>query len=53
MHGDGNSRRLFCTRTGKPLHQSNILRRVMHPSLLGDEKSPGVKGSKVGGHACL
>jgi integrase len=49
--GDRRSGLLFCTRTGKPLHQSNILRRVLHPILLGDEKTPGVTGKKAGAHA--
>jgi integrase len=49
--GDRRSGLLFCTRTGKPLHQSNILRRVLHPILLGDAKTPGVTGTKAGAHA--
>jgi len=49
--GDRKSGLLFCTRTGKPLHQSNILRRVLHPILLGNEKTPGVTGTKAGAHA--
>jgi hypothetical protein len=39
---------LFATRTGKPLHQSNLLRRSLHPILktigaekTGAHKSPG------------
>jgi integrase len=31
--GERKSGLLFCTRTGKPLHQSNILRRWLHPVL--------------------
>jgi integrase len=31
--GDRKSGLLFCTRTGKPLSQSNILRRWLHPIL--------------------
>jgi integrase len=49
--GDRKHGLLFCTRTGKPLHQSNIVRRVLHPILLGDEKAPGVTGTKAGAHA--
>ena len=49
--GHRRSGLLFCTRTGKPLHQSNILRRVLHPILLGDKKTPGVTGKKAGAHA--
>jgi integrase len=49
--GNRMSGLLFCTRTGKPLQQSNILRRVLHPILLGDEETPGVTGMKAGAHA--
>lgn len=31
--GERKSGLLFCSRTGKPLHQSNILRRWLHPVL--------------------
>jgi len=31
--GDRKSGLLFCTRTGKPLSQSNVLRRWLHPTL--------------------
>jgi integrase len=33
---------VFCTEDGKPLDQSNILDRVLHPILAGDENTPGI-----------
>jgi integrase len=33
--GERKSGLLFCSKTGKPLHQSNILRRTLHPILAG------------------
>jgi len=33
---------VFCTEDGKPLDQSNILDRVLHPILMGDENTPGI-----------
>jgi hypothetical protein len=33
---------VFCTEDGKPFDQSNILDRVLHPILVGDENTPGI-----------
>ena len=43
--GDRTSGLLFCTRSGKQLHQSNILRRHLHPALAA------VGFEKAGNHA--
>ena len=50
---------VFCTEDGEPLDQSNILSRVLHPILTGDENTPGIvvningknfQGVKAGAH---
>jgi integrase len=50
---------VFCTEDGEPLDQSNILNRVLHPILAGDENTPGIvvningknfRGVKAGTH---
>ncbi len=43
--GDRKNGLVFTTRTGKPLHQSNTLRRHLHPTLMGLDIEP------VGFHA--
>jgi integrase len=40
--GQRKSGYVFCTEDGEPLDQSNILSRVLHPILAGDEKTPGI-----------
>ena len=40
--GQRKSGYVFCTEDGKPLDQSNILDRVLHPILMGDENTPGI-----------
>jgi integrase len=57
--GKRKSGYVFCTDTGEPLDQSNILSRVLHPILAGDENTPGIvvningknfQGVKAGAH---
>jgi len=57
--GKRKSGYVFCTDTGEPLDQSNILNRVLHPILAGDENTPGIvvningknfQGVKAGAH---
>lgn len=57
--GQRKSGYVFCTEDGKPLDQSNILERVLHPILMGDENTPGIvvsingknfQGVKAGAH---
>lgn len=57
--GERKSGYVFCTDTGEPLDQSNILSRVLHPILAGDENTPGIvvningknfQGVKAGAH---
>jgi integrase len=40
--GQRKSGYVFCKSTGEPLDQSNILDRVLHPILMGDENTPGI-----------
>ena len=40
--GQRKSGYVFCTSAGEPLDQSNILDRVLHPILMGDENNPGI-----------
>lgn len=42
---------VFETKKHKPHSASNILKRYLHPILLGDETTPGVTGVKAGEHA--
>lgn len=42
---------VFETKKHKPHSVSNILKRYLHPILLGDETTPGVTGVKAGEHA--
>lgn len=42
---------VFETKKHKPHSASNILKRYLHPILLGDETAPGVTGAKAGEHA--
>jgi len=57
--GKRKSGYVFCTEDGEPLDQSNILSRVLHPILAGDENTPGIvvnlngknfQGVKAGAH---
>jgi integrase len=57
--GQRKSGYVFCAEDGKPLDQSNILERVLHPILMGDEITPGIvvningknfQGIKAGAH---
>jgi integrase len=57
--GQRKSGYVFCTEDGEPLDQSNILSRVLHPILTGDENTPGIvvningknfQGVKAGAH---
>jgi integrase len=57
--GQRKSGYVFCTDTNEPLDQSNILQRVLHPILMGDENTPGIvvnindksfTGVKAGAH---
>ena len=57
--GQRKSGYVFCTDDGKPLDQSNILDRVLHPILVGNENTPGIvvnindknfQGVKAGAH---
>jgi integrase len=57
--GQRKSGYVFCTDTGEPFDQSNILKRVLHPILMGDENTPGIvvnindksfTGVKAGAH---
>jgi integrase len=41
--GKRKSGYVFCTDTGEPLDQSNILDRELHPILMGDKDTPGIK----------
>jgi integrase len=51
--GNRTSGLLFQTKGGKPLCQTNLLKRYLHPALLGDEKKgiKGISGVKAGFHA--
>jgi hypothetical protein len=40
----------FKNKKHKPLCASNLLKRVLHPILVGGEKKPGVTGTKAGEH---
>ena len=42
---------VFENKKHKPLCASNLLKRVLHPILVGSEKKPGVTGKKAGQHA--
>jgi integrase len=42
---------VFENKKHKPLCATNILKRYLHPILIGDEKTPGVTGVKAGEHA--
>jgi hypothetical protein len=42
---------VFENKKHKPLCASNLLKRVLHPILVGSEKKPGVTGTKAGEHA--
>ena len=57
--GKRKSGYVFCAEDGEPLDQSNILSRVLHPILTGDENTPGIvvningknfQGVKAGAH---
>jgi integrase len=51
--GNRTSGLLFHTKGGKPLCQTNLLKRYLHPALLGDEKKgiKGITGVKARFHA--
>jgi len=49
--GDRKSGYVFPNEEGNALSQTNILKRYLHPILIGDEETPGVTGRKAGGHA--
>lgn len=51
--GNRTSGLLFQTKGGKPLCQTNLLKRYLHPALLGDAKKgiKGITGVKAGFHA--
>jgi hypothetical protein len=38
---------VFPNEEGNELSQTNILKRYLHPILIGDEKTPGVTGRKM------
>jgi len=42
---------VFETKKHKPHSASNILKRYLHPILVGDGETPGVTGKKAGEHA--
>ena len=42
---------VFENKKNKPLCATNILKRYLHPILIGDEKTPGVTGRRAGEHA--
>ena len=49
--GDRVSGYLFPNEEGNAHSQTNILKRYLHPILIGDRETPGVTGRKAGGHA--
>ena len=52
MHiGARTSGWVFETKKHKPHSASNILKRYLHPILVGDSETPGVTGKKAGEHA--
>ncbi len=49
--GDRVSGYVFPNEKGNAHSQTNILKRYLHPILIGDQETPGVTGRKAGGHA--
>jgi integrase len=49
--GDRTTGYVFQNKKGRPLCQSNIIKRYLHPILLGDGETPGVTGEMAGNHA--
>jgi len=49
--GDRTTGYVFQNKKGKPLCQTNIIKRYLHPILMGNAETPGVTGVKAGNHA--
>jgi integrase len=49
--GDRTAGFVFPNKKGKAQSQTNIIRRYLHPILLGNGETPGVTGTKAGNHA--